>query len=35
MEMEARAIADMARTSDTKEGMNAFLNKRKPQFNGR
>ena len=35
MEYEARAIADMITTDDGKEGLNAFLNKRKPEFSGR
>ncbi len=34
METEARLIADMTRTDDGKEGITAFLNKRKPQFGG-
>jgi 2-(1,2-epoxy-1,2-dihydrophenyl)acetyl-CoA isomerase len=35
MELEARTIADMTRTDDGKEGITAFLNKRKPEFRGR
>ena len=35
MELESRGIADMVRTADGKEGIDAFLNKRKPSFNGR
>ncbi len=34
MELEARAIADSARTRDAKEGINAFLSKRKADFRG-
>jgi len=34
MELEARAIADLARTNDGKEGIQAFLAKRKPVFTG-
>lgn len=34
MEFEARAISDMARSSDGKEGIQAFLNKRKANFTG-
>jgi 2-(1,2-epoxy-1,2-dihydrophenyl)acetyl-CoA isomerase len=34
MELESRMIADMARTDDGKEGITAFLNKRKPEFRG-
>jgi 2-(1,2-epoxy-1,2-dihydrophenyl)acetyl-CoA isomerase len=32
MELETRAISDMARSSDGREGIQAFLNKRKPDF---
>ncbi|MEM6534413.1 MAG: enoyl-CoA hydratase-related protein [Pseudomonadota bacterium] len=35
MELESRGIADMAATADTKEGVDAFLNKRKPVYQGR
>jgi len=34
MEMEARGISDMARTRDGKEGVEAFIQKRKPDFCG-
>jgi 2-(1,2-epoxy-1,2-dihydrophenyl)acetyl-CoA isomerase len=34
MELEARAIAHMITTADGQEGLNAFLNKRKPEFKG-
>lgn len=34
MELEARAIADMIDTRDGREGVDAFLNKRKPEFHG-
>lgn len=34
MELEARAIADTARTADAREGIDAFLNKRRPVFTG-
>jgi 2-(1,2-epoxy-1,2-dihydrophenyl)acetyl-CoA isomerase len=34
MEMETRAIAGSARTRDALEGVDAFLNKRKPDFRG-
>lgn len=34
MELEARAIAQMVKTQDVKEGMSAFLEKRKPQYRG-
>jgi enoyl-CoA hydratase len=34
-EMEAIAWSDLFATQDQKEGMRAFLEKRKPQFNGR
>jgi 2-(1,2-epoxy-1,2-dihydrophenyl)acetyl-CoA isomerase len=35
MEMEARSIADMSRTRDGREGISAFLDKRRPHFQGR
>ncbi len=35
MEMETRAIADAVRTADGREGISAFLEKRKPKFQGR
>lgn len=35
MEMEARGIANMVKTEDAKEGISAFVQKRKPNFNGR
>ena len=35
MEFETRGIADMVRTEDGKEGISAFLDKRKPEFKGR
>ena len=34
MELESRGIADMSRTDDGKEGIAAFLAKRKPEFRG-
>ncbi len=34
MEIETRAIADIVRTSDAREGVTAFLEKRKPEFRG-
>jgi 2-(1,2-epoxy-1,2-dihydrophenyl)acetyl-CoA isomerase len=34
MELEARSIAAMARTADGREGIAAFLAKRKPEFRG-
>jgi len=34
MEIEAQAIADMARTRDAREGISAFIAKRKPDFRG-
>ncbi|HSF86335.1 MAG TPA: enoyl-CoA hydratase-related protein [Acidimicrobiia bacterium] len=34
MEMEARSIAAMSHTHDGREGMDAFLNKRTPQYRG-
>ena len=35
MELETRGISDMARSSDGREGIQAFLNKRKPNFKGK
>lgn len=35
MEQESRAIAESVGSADGKEGLNAFLNKRKPVFKGR
>jgi len=35
MELEARAIADMGRSADGREGIAAFLAKRKASFTGR
>lgn len=35
MELETRLIADMARTEDGREGIEAFAQKRKPTFSGR
>ncbi len=34
MELEARTIADMTRTDDGREGIQAFLQKRAPEFRG-
>lgn len=34
MELEARAIAGLIATADGQEGLDAFLNKRKPDFSG-
>ncbi|WP_193182874.1 enoyl-CoA hydratase/isomerase family protein [Nisaea sediminum] len=35
MEDETRTIAELAQTEDGREGLDAFLNKRKPNFKGR
>lgn len=35
MEHEARAIADISRTAETREGISAFTEKRAPSFEGR
>ena len=35
MEFEARAIVDMSKTADAREGVGAFLARRKPAFTGR
>lgn len=34
MDRETRSISDLTRTSDAREGIDAFLNKRKPSFKG-
>jgi len=35
MERETRVIAEMSKTADGREGINAFVEKRKPNFVGR
>jgi 2-(1,2-epoxy-1,2-dihydrophenyl)acetyl-CoA isomerase len=35
MEFEARAIVDMSKTADAREGVGAFLARRKPTFTGK
>jgi 2-(1,2-epoxy-1,2-dihydrophenyl)acetyl-CoA isomerase len=35
MELEARGIADMSKTADAREGVGAFLARRKPAFTGK
>ncbi|MEC7490024.1 MAG: enoyl-CoA hydratase-related protein [Pseudomonadota bacterium] len=34
MEQETQAISDLARTNDAREGIDSFINKRKPSFKG-
>jgi enoyl-CoA hydratase/carnithine racemase len=35
MEFESRAIVDMSKTADAREGIGAFLARRKPVFTGK
>ena len=34
MDRETRSIVDLTRTADAHEGIDAFVNKRKPDFKG-
>ena len=34
MDRETRSISDLTRTADARQGIDAFLNKRKPSFRG-
>jgi 2-(1,2-epoxy-1,2-dihydrophenyl)acetyl-CoA isomerase len=34
MDRETRSISDLTRTADAREGIDAFVNKRKPSFKG-